>query len=473
MMQGFNMNGLGNQPNAKEQKVNVSEIRDKVFFDLIDYAGNAKNGEINYHPEFSPNNIKRVIISPDKVRVYYYVSAGKGTERLPKTSARSTQISAERLYRLAQQPDYVPLVSILSKPLVSASIQEIVFCMNSMNFPQCALTPRELEFNCLVKSYANKQVDLMESLKSRYKRLGHITCFNGTIDELMAIIERTQVKRPFFADVEEIKQRSKVYDFNVDTWFDNWGQNAADKFGQNGYQLDNNGSPLNQYFKRIQDKYKNSKVNDKFEQYKKEKAKVSADSVEKYERALAKYKSYVKANYTLAKLLQENGNSLYSNPNQLLSILADSKVQLEEVSGISHTESDKKLGITYIDNKYDLVGESKIQANITKLNIAAQQLYENCTEILFDNILEQAQIYGSEMFTVVLHEFDNVIAITPKLRVKAERVQSKCKNIFEGTRMRDSMANVCYLFSLLYLSKRTDKDVSEYLSKDYWYDKLA
>ena len=46
-------------------------------YSLIDYCGDCKAGKNVYSPSFSPNNIKRLVISPDKIEVFYHINRGR------------------------------------------------------------------------------------------------------------------------------------------------------------------------------------------------------------------------------------------------------------------------------------------------------------------------------------------------------------------------------------------------------------
>lgn len=459
--------------NMKERKIDVNEYRNKIFFDLIDYAHNAKRGEIVYHPGFSPNNIKRLIICPDKTVIYYYVTR-KNDKNIPlDANSKQTAYPASRLFQYSQQMDYEPLISALSYKLVTTSIQEVIFCMRACNEP-ITLTQKEFDFNCLIKSYNNKQGSLMETIKSRYKRLGYISIFNGNYNQLKELVGQKKHKS-FFIENPAIKSACvKVMPINNDDWFNNWGQNAATKDGTSGYMLDNNGSCLNAYFKTVQAKRKadKDKEEDGFEQYKIEKNKVSEKTAESFEKALDTYKKFVSCGYALLIKLQQSANSLYLDNNINATYKESVALALLEVPIYKAKETDKKYGITFTKGSNDISAEERAKNNIELLKEHCQSVYEILVKALCDNMISNTnQLKQSYMFEVVLDNFDNVLKPTPALSSYANSNQFIGK-LFKGEKLKDSMANVCYLTSLLYLSKRTDKEVNECFNKDYWYNKL-
>ena len=456
---------------ANKKKVNVNEYRDKIFFDTIDYAHNAKKGETVYHPGFSPNNIKRLIICPDRTVVYYYVTR-KADKNIPLDyDSKQTAYPASRLFQYAQQEDYEPLISAISFRLVATSIQEIIFCMKACDLP-IELTQKEFDFNCLIKSYNNKKAGLMETIKSRYKRLGYISIFNGNYNQLKGLIGQKKHKS-FFIDNPDIKNACvKVMPINNETWFDNWGQNAATKDGLSGYMLDNNGSALNLYFKRIQEKKANEKAKeeDGFEQFKAEKKKVSDKTKDTFNKTLETYKKFVNCGFTLLNKLQSSSNSIYQDYDVNAKFKNIATVLLISTSIYGEKDADKKYGIS-VQKPTDNIGSAEDSAknNIEVLKRKCHEIYEVLIELLAQNIIGNSEY--RDMYIVALHDFDNVLKSTENPIINSLTAYLD-KDLFKGTKLKDAMANVCYLISLLYLSKRSDKDIYECLNKDYWFEKL-
>lgn len=466
---------MANVPNQK--KVNVNEYRDKIFYDLIDYAHNAKKGEIIYHPGFSPNNIKRVIISPDKVKVYYYVSKEEDRSIPLDTKTKTCGLAPQRIWEYSQQEGYEPLISALSYRLVTTSVQEIIFCMKASNNVPVELSPKEFDFTCLIKSYNNKGASVLETVKRRYKRLAYISVFNGSYADLMNIVSQNNYHGNFFTNNPAIKPAcSKVIPLNDKDWFDNWGQNAAKADGTDGYQLDNNGSALNLLFKRVQEQAAKakSKKEDGFEQYKKEKETVSESNEKTFESALKSYKNFAICGTKLLTLLQENGNSIYEPNNVNNQFTEVARVDLYENSAFTKDKAEPKYRINVVSNSNtDMKADDIARKNTEILKVKCQAIYECIATLLLTNITSGVNKYGKDMYLVALSDFDNVLKPTPGIEslVVTTNVQLG-KNIFTGEKVKDAMANACYLISLLYLSKRTDTSVSEFLSKDYWYNKL-
>lgn len=462
--------------NVNQKKVNVNEYRDKVFYDLIDYAHNAKKGEIVYHPGFSPNNIRRVVICPDKVKVYYYVTK-ENDKTIPLDSkSKVCGLPAQMVFEHSQQEGYEPLISALSYRLVTTSVQEIVFCMKACKVP-VELSPKEFDFNCLIKSYSNKKGNLMETIKARYKRLAYISVFNGSYDDLMQLVNQPKRQGHFFSTNPVIQSAcSKIIPLNDKDWFNNWGQNAAKADGTDGYQLDNNGSALNLFFKNIQEKaaLAKSKKEDGFEQYKKEKETISEGSAKTFESALNAYKNFVICGTKLLTLLQDIGNSIYEDNNVNNQFTEIAKVDLFENSAFTKDKVEPKYRINVISNSnIDMKADDIVLQNTEILKEKCQAIYECIATLLLTNITNGVNKYGKDLYLVALSDFDNVLKPTPGIESLVATTNAQLgKNIFTGEKIKDAMANACYLISLLYLSKRTNTNVTEFLSKESWYNRL-
>lgn len=116
-----------------------------IAFNVIDYCGNIAKGNSNYSEYFSPNNIRRLIISPDVVRAEFYIS-------VPNIGlVKQVNIPSSMLQQLEYMEGYVPIVQIIATDRICSSIEEIVFLINS-NDGQTRLGPQEYDFASLVTS---------------------------------------------------------------------------------------------------------------------------------------------------------------------------------------------------------------------------------------------------------------------------------------------------------------------------------
>lgn len=105
----------------------MGTVRQKVAT-LIDYRGDcakydASTGPRMYSSDFSPNNIRRIVISPEGVMVVYHRAIRVSGSSRPYNFVR---FNAVDLYKEEQSQNYKPLLSLLSSPLICSCLEEIV-----------------------------------------------------------------------------------------------------------------------------------------------------------------------------------------------------------------------------------------------------------------------------------------------------------------------------------------------------------
>lgn len=169
----------------------MNEIRENIK-GLIDYRGDIRNNNdsirsASYSKDYSPNNIKTVVISAEGILVRlhrpYTGKLNKGCMRLSNT-VLYYQFSPVYLYKAGTngQPDLgKSILETLVKPLVCASIEELVFLNGVANdvSAQYVELMRSHDFNIdkLTLGY-NKSGNLHEDIKTRFGRLREIAHVN-------------------------------------------------------------------------------------------------------------------------------------------------------------------------------------------------------------------------------------------------------------------------------------------------------
>lgn len=144
---------------------------------LVDYCGDIKGKRQTYSQYYSPNNIRRLYLSPDGAMVMYHVNAGKGLRK-------TVSFNGGMVQQCEMCADYVPMLYVLSADRVCASIEEVVICQRGDN--GAVLDQREMDFMGLVKSYKGSGSDLKDTIMNRYKRLHSFMVYSGSIKEFLA-----------------------------------------------------------------------------------------------------------------------------------------------------------------------------------------------------------------------------------------------------------------------------------------------
>ena len=130
---------------------------------------------------FSPNNIKRLIISPDGVGVQLFLGA----------SIYIDPFNVEKAKACFSHQEYVPMISVLGgkrgQSRVCSHIQEVVYCLKGIN--GLTLRKEEQEFRSILSSVADtSQAELFKAINARFSRLNYITMANMTFTDLIKIV---------------------------------------------------------------------------------------------------------------------------------------------------------------------------------------------------------------------------------------------------------------------------------------------
>ena len=171
----------------------MNEARKQVF-SCIDYCGDILGNRKEYSPQFSPNNIRTVIVSPEGImlRLYKPVSGNlpKGVQHL-SALLLYTKVKTVALYTNRGTTDFdvtkeKSILSMLVDPLVCGCIEEIVVLTEPsvLTFKPfvdkyCAW---EFNFNLMVE---NSGGSLLERLASRFPRLHILSKVRMSFDDFL------------------------------------------------------------------------------------------------------------------------------------------------------------------------------------------------------------------------------------------------------------------------------------------------
>lgn len=171
----------------------MNEARKQVF-SCIDYCGDILGNRKEYSPQFSPNNIRTVIVSPEGImlRLYKPVSGNlpKGVQHL-SALLLYTKVKTVALYTNRGTTDFdvtkeKSILSMLVDPLVCGCIEEIVvltepsvLAFKPFVDKYCAW---EFNFNLMVE---NSGGSLLERLASRFPRLHILSKVRMSFDDFL------------------------------------------------------------------------------------------------------------------------------------------------------------------------------------------------------------------------------------------------------------------------------------------------
>ena len=196
---------------------------------LFDYRGvcaNSSNTNISIAKtsDYSPNNIRRVIISPDGVLVSFHKRLTAG--RVSGSTNGNSQFAflafnALELNREEQSENYKPILLNLSEPRVCACVEEIVICTQSMNgvFDSGAFQ-REVSVGGMIKSFINKSGSIDDVVKRRFQRLRYFSLCSCTIQEVLMCCKDLNFLSDFISEHPQFSDRMQVkeYQSGEDYW---------------------------------------------------------------------------------------------------------------------------------------------------------------------------------------------------------------------------------------------------------------
>lgn len=393
---------------------------------LIDYCGDIRGNHEGYSQKYSPNNIRRLYISPDGSLVMYHVNVGKGRRK-------AISYNAEVVYECSSMPDYKPILHVLSADRVCASIEDVVICTRSNN--GAILDMREMDFTGLVKSYKGGGTDIKQQIMNRYKRLNSFIVFDGTLTTFLNNTRDVDTSDKVLTDSQFVSSCCKAELFHNTDWYKNYGFSA--KF----YALDRQGSPLNNHFVKVAETMTKRSEEAGLEAFKKEKVKgLQAEFDEAYSRALNLVRGY-----TRLKIMQSKSGSSYFNialpePNFLILMKTkDTEKSLNLVKTIEASGSSKEV----------------LEYNIKVCKNYCMTVYSILVETVLKGLVTLNQTYPTTVLEI-LNEFDRAIKVPPQLQEYNEQLPKQ----LNGVRWVDSVVNVCVLLGVLSISdfKQIDKE---------------
>lgn len=396
---------------------------------LIDYCGDIRGNHEGYSQKYSPNNIRRLYISPDGAMVMYHVNVGKGKRK-------AISFNSEVVQECSSMPDYKPIIHVLSSDRVCASVEDVVICTGSNN--GAVLDMREMDFSGLIKSYKGGGSDIKQQIMNRYKRLNSFIIYTGTITSFLNNTRDVDSADRVLTDSKFVSSSCQIELFHNKDWYKNYGFSA--KF----YVLDRQGSPLNNHFIKVAEVITKREEESGYEAFKKERVKgLQANFDDAYAKALNLIKGY-----TRLKIMESKNGASYlgvSLPSPAFLILMQ-------------TESLK--------NKPNLVktieasGSSKevLEYNIKVCNEYCASTYSVMIETLLKGLTQVYQIYPLTI-TELLNELDRAIKVPANL----QSYNSQLPKQLEGVRWINSVANMCAMLGFLCIANFNQLDGEAWL----------
>lgn len=402
---------------------------------LIDYKGDvarnskSSSGKIVYSKDFSPNNIRRLILSGDGARIDFHVSVDG---RLSKTKVFS-DADKMKLANCLMMEDYKPMIWALADRVCS-SIEEVIIC--TQNSAGIDLS-RELNFEGLLRNRVNNVNDVKQAISSRYKRLAYFTIINCDISTLIKNQEVASCNNPLslISETSFVKSISSITKFK-DDWFNYYGYASV-------YSLDNKGSRLNEHFRKIKIDIEESKKKSDIDAIKAERLK---GLEQKFEKAFSNYRGIYSCINKLNIIIKTEGTCYYANDiNKFI-----------DTSGFSKSET--------IKSEFEsLKTKDECEQYIKKLIKLSSSLYSSLSKWFFDNLYKINQEFPLTA-KVFLNNVERRITIPPN----CESLVNHLGLEFKGVSLIDSTANICCYACSIFITDVGEHNMSKYYEKDTW-----
>ena len=228
---------------------------------------------------WSPNNIKRLFISPDGVAVQFYTRTC-GKKLLEVRLFKNTEIT--KVSQCFSMADYVPMLKVLTGERMCSSIEEIVLCTGSKY--NLRLPTNESNLTIINKG---------GNIQNSFRRLRGILIANTDLLTLLNSIGVENLKDSLY-QISDDEKLSYYVSSRIDVLKDTWWKGSYLRPAR--YSLDAEGSSLANYFNKV--------IEDNEKQIKTKKLSAILD------KEIGDVKSKIAMNNGLAKVIIKSCNML-------------------------------------------------------------------------------------------------------------------------------------------------------------------
>lgn len=192
--------------------------------------------------DWTPHNIRRVVIGIDKAIVQYHVTGGKFNS-LTRIVDYSNFVESElNMFFNGEGKNLKPLIGVLVDARICSAVEEIVFCTEGYN-------SNLLSFDSN-KSALLKGTNVDPS--NRFPRLAKIYCLGASVSKIEQLV-RNSID-PVYLLYDELKKKnapiSKVENLNA-----KWYEGNTKFWNPNIYQMDAEGGTLQNRLAKVKSKY--------------------------------------------------------------------------------------------------------------------------------------------------------------------------------------------------------------------------
>lgn len=429
----------------------MGTVRQKVAT-LIDYRGDcakydASTGPRMYSSDFSPNNIRRIVISPEGVMVVYHRAIRVSGSSRPYNFVR---FNAVDLYKEEQSQNYKPLLSLLSSPLICSCLEEIVILSQASMGYSSELYMNEIRLDEMVRSFKGAGSDLKEKLSNRYSRLRFYTVIGCTFNQFMAVFKEAATNRSlgsysFFTEMPVFKSvlESKTELAGEDYW-------KSYDVRTNIYAFD---ISLGEHFKNIKSRREAALKDAAVEAHRNERV---GGKLKALNELIEDYLTYSKVWDSFYKIVKKEGTN---------GVLPDiGFVRPPEIEQVFPFK-----GMRSVPDK--LVSKQPCsEAEALERNEALFKNYKAkcCMALAVAFMTALRSIKEPTLLQTIVNGCETTVCVPKTLDPVVDDIQRATGVVFSGKQIEVSVVNSCYQFMKYFV----DCEHTAPFNKSYWEDKL-
>jgi hypothetical protein len=434
----------------------VNIMSKEVEQDFSRYCYDIALSAIQYSDDsmkWSPNNIRRLIISADGVVVQLHT----GTKLMQKP------FDKEKASKCFVSENYKPMVSALTDRVCS-SIEEIIYCTGSIN--GLKMNQKELDLRSIIVSHkvSNNDDTVKDAIMTRFKRLRSLIITSQTLSGYMLSQSEKLYNHTYqSADSEEVKRVSQVIDMHKDDWYLGYFLRGKD------YSLDKEGGHLYTLLHKVETEITEAK---RISEIADSKKKHLGETLQKAENA---------RNNVLKVLVPYRNIAMLMNKSDLLCIYNtfDKDNLIKALTGITQStvifNSNGVLNDSFVKIAKQVnlsISEEKRDSkeDLLSLTQLLNNLYISLYSSLASSFLNLVNLLGRQnplMIKTKLAEVDRAIFIPESLHQYKVESEQYFSSALEGKNITDSVANICSIMCFLLLSD-SDGGYTKYTTKDCW-----
>lgn len=426
----------------------MSTVRQRITA-LFDYRGdNARNAGSNsprvYSSNYSPNNIRTVVISPNGVMVRYHLSVDGHDYKYIEFPERD-------LYAEEQDTKYKPILRLLADPLICASIEEIIVLSQSLSGTVHPNYMREIQLQSMVASYKGSGTDLQTRITGRYGRLRYYASLSVNFKTFMGYfltVKRSgELKRGgLLCELKEIKRMATIQPLAGEDYWRYYGYQAT-------YAYD---MQLREHFEKIKAKReedaKSKAVDEMRDKRVGGKVKAINEMIEEYSTCSKLWARF----YNIAK-----SEGLSGITNGFIGLERPETIHLFKFKGMVDVPEEGINPATCSEAEALERDEAMLKGYKLKFAKAVVGAFI----LSLDDIASRGETI---LLKTIVAGCDTTMAVPPQYGAAVSRIAQMTGVKFEGRDIDTSIVNSCSMFMKYFVACRK----SEPYDKEYWGSRL-